>query len=165
MKAEARYLDRSYELLLREVDDGFEVRIGDQSFIVRLLDRTNARWTLEIEGRIHDVLITEGEQGLLVQWQNHTFPIEIYSRKHRLEHGAPGFEMTGRIAVKSQMPGKVVCVLVGEGTEVEQGQGLVIIEAMKMQNELKAPKKGKVLTCRTQAGKTVNAGELLFEIE
>jgi biotin carboxyl carrier protein len=63
------------------------------------------------------------------------------------------------------MPGKVIAVLAQEGESVQVGQGLVIIEAMKMQNELKSPKSGTVMTCNVEEGAKISAGDLLFEIE
>ena len=63
------------------------------------------------------------------------------------------------------MPGKVVRLLVEAGATVEAGDGLVIVEAMKMQNELKSPKSGKVVEIHTQTGATVNAGEVLITVE
>ena len=63
------------------------------------------------------------------------------------------------------MPGKVVRVLVAQGTEVEAGQGLVVVEAMKMQNEVKSPKRGVVQKMVATEGATVNAGEVLAIVE
>ncbi len=63
------------------------------------------------------------------------------------------------------MPGKVVRVLVKEQDEVEQGQGVVVVEAMKMQNELKSPKKGVVQKVLATEGAAVNAGDVLAIIE
>jgi biotin carboxyl carrier protein len=63
------------------------------------------------------------------------------------------------------MPGKVVRVLVIEGQEIEPGQGLIIVEAMKMQNEMKASKAGRVVEIKTRDGATVSAGEVLAIIE
>ena len=63
------------------------------------------------------------------------------------------------------MPGKVVRVLVERGQEVEAGAGLVVVEAMKMQNELKSPKAGTVVELRAAPGATVNAGDVLVVIE
>ena len=71
----------------------------------------------------------------------------------------------GREEVTAPMPGKVVRVLVAEGAEVEAGQGIVVVEAMKMQNEMPSPIKGRVLALRAQEGATVTAGELLATIE
>ena len=63
------------------------------------------------------------------------------------------------------MPGKVVRVLVQPGDAVEAGQGLVVVEAMKMQNEMKSPKAGRVAEVRTRADAAVVAGEALIVVE
>jgi biotin carboxyl carrier protein len=62
------------------------------------------------------------------------------------------------------MPGRVVRVLVTEGLDVEAGEGLVVIEAMKMENELKAPRKGRVSEVAVQEGQAVDAGALLVVV-
>ena len=63
------------------------------------------------------------------------------------------------------MPGKVIRVLVSVGDDVEAGQGLIVVEAMKMQNEMKAARAGRVVSVAAVAGATVNAGEILAAIE
>ena len=63
------------------------------------------------------------------------------------------------------MPGRVIRVLVEAGQEVEAGQGLIVVEAMKMQNEMKSPKAGKILEIRTLAGSAVAAGDALLVLE
>jgi biotin carboxyl carrier protein len=63
------------------------------------------------------------------------------------------------------MPGKVIRVLVAPGDTVEEGQGLVVVEAMKMQNEMKSPKAGRVVEVRARADATVGAGEILVVVE
>ena len=67
--------------------------------------------------------------------------------------------------IAAPMPGKVVRVLVAAGDSVAPGQGLVVVEAMKMQNELKAPRTGRVLSVAVREGATVAAGEPLVTIE
>jgi biotin carboxyl carrier protein len=62
------------------------------------------------------------------------------------------------------MPGKVIRLLVREGDTVEAGQGLVVVEAMKMQNEMKSPKAGQVVKLSAHVGATVAAGEVLVVI-
>ena len=71
----------------------------------------------------------------------------------------------GRQNIAASMPGKVVKVLVAEGDTVAAGQGLIVVEAMKMQNELKAAKPGRVVKIQVQAGATVTAGQALIAIE
>ena len=68
----------------------------------------------------------------------------------------------GQVIVK--MPGKIVKVLVNEGDKVEQGQGVIIVEAMKMENELKAGKAGTVTKIRVKPGETVESGAILADI-
>ena len=63
------------------------------------------------------------------------------------------------------MPGKVVRVLASENTEVEAGQGVLVVEAMKMQNEIKSPKKGRVQKILAVEGAAVNAGDVLAIVE
>jgi biotin carboxyl carrier protein len=71
----------------------------------------------------------------------------------------------GPKAIRASMPGRVVRVLAQKGEAVEEHQGVVVIEAMKMQNELKTPKKGKVAELRVVPGDTVAAGDILAVIE
>jgi biotin carboxyl carrier protein len=71
----------------------------------------------------------------------------------------------GRVEMKAMMPGRVVNVLVKPGDEVAERQGIVVVEAMKMENELKTPKAGKVIEVKVAAGQTVEKGELLVVIE
>ena len=71
----------------------------------------------------------------------------------------------GRQNIVATMPGRVVRVLVATGDQVEAGQGIVVVEAMKMQNEMKALRAGRVAALAAVAGATVNAGEILAAIE
>lgn len=72
---------------------------------------------------------------------------------------------SGRIEIKTAMPGKVVRILVSVGDTVQKGQGVIVIEAMKMQNEMKSPKDGAVSEIRGSEGLTVSAGDVLMVID
>jgi biotin carboxyl carrier protein len=74
-------------------------------------------------------------------------------------------EAEGRQQIVAPMPGKVVRVLVTIGDHVETGQGLFVVEAMKMQNEIRSTKRGKIERVLAQAGQTVTAGEILCWVE
>ncbi|MBV9435390.1 MAG: acetyl-CoA carboxylase biotin carboxyl carrier protein subunit, partial [Acidobacteria bacterium] len=67
--------------------------------------------------------------------------------------------------IVAPMPGKIVRVIAQPGAEVEQGEGVIVIEAMKMQNELKSPKKGTVAKILAAEGAAVNAGDVLAEVQ
>jgi biotin carboxyl carrier protein len=63
------------------------------------------------------------------------------------------------------MPGRIVAVLVAAGQEVVAGQGLIVVEAMKMENEMTAPRAGKIAALPARAGETVEAGAILVTLE
>jgi biotin carboxyl carrier protein len=81
-------------------------------------------------------------------------------RQWRRLRGA-ALEAEGRQQVVAPMPGKIVRLLVGAGERVEARQGLLVVEAMKMQNEIRSPKSGTVERLLVKEGQTVNAGEAL----
>lgn len=72
---------------------------------------------------------------------------------------------SGPKKITAPMPGKVVRILVAQGTEVEAGAGVLVVEAMKMQNEIKSPKKGTVQKILVSEGAAVNSGEVLAIVE
>ena len=86
-------------------------------------------------------------------------PRSLRSRKARTDSGK------GPRPLVAPMPGKVVRFLVGENSPVEAGQGVVVVEAMKMQNEIKSPKKGLVRKLAVAEGAAVNAGDVLAVVE
>ena len=85
-------------------------------------------------------------------------------RSLRTRRAASGTE-AGPQKVTAPMPGKIVRILVAEKDEVKAGQGIIVMEAMKMQNELKSPKDGRVQRILTSEGSTVNPGDSLAVIE
>lgn len=94
----------------------------------------------------------------------HTFEIAIEDpRQWKRRGGASGLQ--GRISITAPMPGKVVRVLVAAGEDVTAGQGLIVVEAMKMQNELKSPREGRVTAVQAKENDSVNAGTILVLIE
>ena len=98
--------------------------------------------------------------GLVVTIEGYRFEIEVRDpRRWRERRAAAG--TAGVQTIAAPMPGKVVRVLVAAGETVEAGQGLVVVEAMKMQNEMKALRAGKVLSLPAREGATVAAGEVL----
>ena len=122
------------------------------------------------EGRVYECRAeqAQGAQGrgsLVVSVGAEEYAVTLTDPKHLRGARVAGGHDAERAQVSSPMPGKVVRVLVEQGQAVEAGAGLVVVEAMKMQNELKSPKAGTVVELRAQAGATVNAGELLAVIE
>ena len=90
--------------------------------------------------------------------------IEVFDPRDRRASNKAA-DTHGPKQILASMPGKVVRVLVNAGDEVTEGQGLVVVEAMKMQNEMKSPKAGRVIEVRTKADAAVVAGQVLLVVE
>jgi biotin carboxyl carrier protein len=94
------------------------------------------------------------------------FPLEILDEKKlRMRRASGRFTVQGKQTLTSPMPGKVVKVLVAVGDEVKEGQGLVVVEAMKMENELRSPKDGKVVELHVKEGQAVEGNARLCAVE
>jgi biotin carboxyl carrier protein len=117
-------------------------------------------YSIIVGGQSFELTVEELPEGLLVRTNGREFRVDIVDpRSWRRRHGA-GIELEGRQHLLAPMPGKVVRVLVATGQKVEAGQGLLVIEAMKMQNEVRSPKSGTIEKLARE-GQTVNAGEIL----
>jgi len=121
-------------------------------------------YSILIGGRSYDAFVEEDAAGTVVSIDGHRFAIEIRDPR-RWSKNAAGQTRPGVQTIASPMPGKVVRVLVAAGDTVEPGQGIVVVEAMKMQNEMKAARAGRVLALAAKEGATVAAGEILATIE
>ncbi|MFY9618637.1 MAG: biotin/lipoyl-containing protein [Pyrinomonadaceae bacterium] len=93
------------------------------------------------------------------------YAVTLIDPKRLRSAAAANAEADGAARIVAPMPGKVVRVLVEKGASVEAGAGIVVVEAMKMQNEMKAPKAGTVVTLNVEVGATVNGGDVLAVIE
>jgi biotin carboxyl carrier protein len=118
-------------------------------------------YSVLIEGRSYEVVLGRGNE---IQVNGRTLSVEVFDPRSMRARGAAGAG-EGRQKIAALMPGKVVRLLVAQGDTVESGQGLVVVEAMKMQNEMKSPKDGRVAEVRTRTDATVAAGEVLLVIE
>jgi biotin carboxyl carrier protein len=122
--------------------------------------------SLLIDGRSYDVELDEAGDEVQVQVEGQLLVVDVADeRALRLRAGAAGFTVTGKVTLTAPMPGKVVRVLVGPGTAVTEGQGLVVVEAMKMENELKSPKAGTVVEVFAKEGSAVEANAKLLTVE
>lgn len=101
----------------------------------------------------------------LAFWRGATVPVTFNGRRSAAGGAAGGGRAQGEQKVSAPMPGRVVRVLVAEGDTVEARQPVVVIEAMKMENELRSPVAGRVRQVSTAAGTSVEAGRVLVVIE
>jgi len=161
-------------MLTRVLLDGREVRLdwkqdgetcrfrieSEQEKVADIRQVAPAVYSVLVDGRSYQAII----DGNSVSIDGRTFEVEVPDpRRWNRERNHQAGE--GRQNITASMPGKVIRVLVSPGDEVEAGQGLIVVEAMKMQNEMKATRAGRVVTLAAVAGGTVNAGEILATIE
>lgn len=112
--------------------------------------------------QIHQVYVAPNG---IVNIGNHQFEVNIIDPKRLRSSGENDSNSEGKAEIKTAMPGKIVRILVEEGAEVLHGDGIIVVEAMKMQNEMKSPKDGIVKEIKVEEGATVNAGDVLAVIE
>jgi biotin carboxyl carrier protein len=121
-------------------------------------------YSVLLEGASYEIRVIETLHGLSAEVGGRRFAVEVCDPRDT-SRGASASIGSGRQNVAAPMPGKVVRVLVNVGDSVEEGQGLVVVEAMKMQNEMKAVRPGRVIEVRAGAGETVGAGDTLVVLE
>jgi biotin carboxyl carrier protein len=117
-------------------------------------------YSILLGGRSLEVTAEETSNGLLLRANGREFLVEIFDPRSWQRGRGAGIELAGRQQLIAPMPGKIVRVLVVAGQQVNAGEALLVMEAMKMQNEIRSPKSGTVEKL-AQEGQTVNAGEVL----
>ena len=173
MKLTAEVDGQTYELELRREGARVEATVEGRCYQLEAREtEAGAFLLLSTGGRVYEcraARASSSAQGVggvrEVQIGDAVFQVKLVDPKRLRGARGAGAEASGRVQVVASMPGKVVRVLVEAGAQVAAGDGLVVVEAMKMQNELKSPKGGTVVEVRAEAGATVNAGDVLVVVE
>jgi biotin carboxyl carrier protein len=123
-------------------------------------------FSLIVDGKSHEAYVQEGDDNWQVLMRGRLYPVKVEDeREKRLRAaGGGGVAETGEYHLKAPMPGLVVAVPVAEGQEVKKGQVLLILESMKMQNELKSPRDGKISRIRVKPGESVEQRQALLSV-
>ena len=158
--------------------------VDDKQFLVEIIDDTHVSvdgkiyevdfesvsgqpvYSLILDGKSHESYVAAGENDWQVLIRGRLFPVTVEDeRETRLRSAAGGgVAETGEFLLRAPMPGLVVAVPVSEGQAIQKGQVLIILESMKMQNELKSPKDGTVGRIRVKAGETVEQKQTLLSV-
>lgn len=165
----------TYEILIDGTTHRIELERGEQGWVCRLdgdevaVDAVIARpdvMSLIIGGTAYEVKREVANSGDTHYWvKNSRFAVEVRDPRSLRSRKAAAGAGEGPQKLVAPMPGKIVRVLLAAGSEVEAGQGVLVVEAMKMQNELKSPKKGVVKQVMASEGAAVNAGDVLAVVE
>jgi biotin carboxyl carrier protein len=163
----AKLGEQSYSVEIEEIGKSlYRVAIDGNDFLVdgKKTGRTN--YSLIVDNRSFEIEVdnSEDEYRVLVDGRNYHVHL-VDERRVRVGGSQSDIDLQGRQKVSVPMPGKVIAVLVSEGDNVERGQGLVIVEAMKMENEVRSPIAGEVKEIKVKPGDAVEGGAVLVIVE
>jgi biotin carboxyl carrier protein len=162
MKFEVHVAGKTRIVDLEREAGRWRATLDDESVVADAVEITPNTFSILFAGQSFEISVTPSKNGQVkLQAGTQEFSAEVIDPRAWSGRRHGGVEAEGRQQITAPMPGKVVRVLVKTGDRVEAGQGLLVVEAMKMQNEICSPKSGvveKVFACEGQA---VNAGEAL----
>ena len=163
----AKLGDQSYTVEIEENGKSvYRISVDGNEFLVdgKKTGRTN--FSLIVDNRSFEIEVdnTDDEYRVLVDGRNYRIHL-VDERRVRVGAAQSSLQLQGRQMVSVPMPGKIIAVLVAVGDAVEKGQGLVIVEAMKMENEVRSPISGEVKEIKVKPGDTVEGGALLVIVE
>lgn len=168
MKLKAEIEGEELALELRREGARVFAEVGGRAYELEARSLGRGEYLLLHEGRVYECRAGEkqGEDGArAVSVGGREYAVKLSDPKRLRGARASAGHGEGRAQVVAAMPGKVVRVLVEQGEQVEAGAGVLVVEAMKMQNEMKSPKAGVVTELHARPGATVNAGDVLAVIE
>ncbi len=168
MKYEVRIGKKAVEVeVTRKSDHLFEVKIDDQVHEVDMRQSAPTLYTMHLGSTMHDVDVVDLQAPMQLAIDGEPFEVDVIDeiRRALLKRKGALDVAEGPQEILAPMPGKVVKVLVEKGAVVEEGQGVVIVEAMKMENVLKASFKGTITDIYVEAGQAVESRAPLAKIE
>lgn len=168
MKLQAKIDEQKYEVDFKQTGETVVAEIDGRVYELEAhLVEPNV-YLFKHANKIHQIFVAPNENRdapFVVNTGKNDFEIILTDPK-RMRHAAGADAAAGGASeIKTAMPGKVVRILVDPGAPIQKGDGVLIVEAMKMQNEMKAPKDGTVREIRVAEGATVNAGDVLAVID
>ena len=162
MKISAKAGSRLFDVLIDRQNGLYVVTVDGEEHLVDAHKLEADFYTILVDGRSYEVSVEATGDAYRVRHQASEQLVELSdpSRRARERDRA-----VGPAKIVSMMPGRVVRLLAAEGDEIEEGQGLVVIEAMKMENEVGSPKAGRLKSLDVEDGQTVDSGTLLAVVE
>ena len=157
---------KSHHLELTRGEKTWQCKINDQEMEVDAALTARDVLSVLIGGKAYEIKRERSLQGEVhMVIGSARYAVDVQDPRSLRTRRAIGGAEAGPQKVKAPMPGKIVRIMVEEKDEVKASQGIIVMEAMKMQNEMKSPKDGNVQKILTAEGSTVNAGDTLAIIE
>jgi len=154
---------KEFKLNLEEKEKNtIQVSLNKKKFQVSVEFLSEKELLLNVAGKVYTIIVDSNSLSHSVFVNGELFKIEKSSALKILKEERA---KSGKKDIKTSMPGKIVSVLVNEGDMVKEGQPVLILEAMKMQNEIKSPQMGRITRINFRSSDYVEAGSVLFSME
>ncbi|MFH2102645.1 MAG: biotin/lipoyl-containing protein [Chloroflexota bacterium] len=164
MKYSATVNDQEFTI---EIVDDHRVRINDEIHEIDFISISGEPvYSLLVDGKSYEAVVYPEDDGLQVQMVGRQYQVQVEDEREKRLRAAGGGSVgeSSDYNLKAPMPGLVVSIAVTDGQLVEKNQVLLILESMKMQNELKSPRAGTVTRVRVKAGDSVEQKQLILSV-
>ena len=163
MKLSVKVRDHIHDVLITRVDGVYRVEIDGEEHLVDSHKLEDNFYSFLTQNRSYEVSVERDGDSYTVRRGAARLDVMVSDPSRQARDALAA--ASGPEKIISQMPGKVVRILVAEGDEVDPGAGLVVLEAMKMENEISTEKGGTVKTVAVTEGEAVEGGALLLVVE
>jgi biotin carboxyl carrier protein len=156
--------DRQFEI---EINSDFEIMVDGKQIAVDFQSVADQPvYSIILDGASYEASVHTTETGIQVLLHGKLYDAKVEDERQRRLRQSSGGPMvqSGELNILAPMPGLVVAVPVEDDQDVEKGDNLIILESMKMQNEIKAPRSGKVMRVRVRSGDSVDQNQVLITL-
>ena len=168
MKLIAELENEKHEISLKQSGEKISAEVNGRVYEIEASEVEPNVYLFKHANKIYQIFVAPNENSnepMQVNVNGSDFEIKLTDPKRLRGTTGTNEHGDGAAEIKTAMPGKIVRILVEQGAEVQKGDGILVVEAMKMQNEMKSPKDGIVTELRAAEGATVNAGDILAVIK
>jgi biotin carboxyl carrier protein len=166
MKLKAEVDAETYDIELEREGERLRARVNAREYDLEFSEPEQGVFLLKNDGKIYEAAVSPtANDHISVRVRNTEFEVAITDPKRLRGSAAVGEDASGKAEIRTAMPGKVVRILKAVGDAVQKGDGVIVVEAMKMQNEMRSPKDGTISDIKVVEGETVSSGDVLVVIE
>jgi biotin carboxyl carrier protein len=156
-----KHNNQVYKLSFEDEGEHLVVELEDSKKPIEYKKLDDYLYSIIINGKSHNLAVLKKGKELQIFFQGNLFNFEAVSE---LEQARGGHSASGANQISSPMPSRIVKLLKKEGEEVEEGEGVIVVEAMKMESELKSPLSGKIKEIKVSEGDTVEGAVVLVVV-
>ena len=157
--------NKKYKVKVDQKGEKFSVRIDDGIIVWVDMANEDGVYSLLVNHKSYEIDMAPKGNSYPILINGRYYVLEVISEQEKFRRVIQEVDLGTRKNLVAAMPGKIVKILVSPGAVVKRGEGILIMEAMKMENELKAPAAGRVKTIQVKEGENVDTGEILIIFE